>query len=109
MQKVHQLHKALPGFIHTCHIGKCDTGLFLHVYLGIGFSDTHDAASAACLTCQKSENKEEHQKRYYDICDHKEYVGSIVPCTLYLDPGLAESVHKLRILIHTDRVVSRKL
>ena len=47
MEKVHDLHQRLLGFVLAGHIRKGYAGLLLHIHLRIAFSDSHNPISAA--------------------------------------------------------------
>ena len=47
MEKVDDFLQALLGLVLAGHVLKGDAGLFLHVYLGVGFAHAADAAKAA--------------------------------------------------------------
>ena len=70
MQKIHNLHQTFLCLVLSGYILKADSGFLLHIHLGIGLSDTHDAASTAAHTLRHAVHKPEEKDEGQNHAEH---------------------------------------
>ena len=69
MQKIYDFLQRFFCFILSCYILKCNSGLLLHIHLGIALADSHHAATLRHTLCRP--NDQCHQTCHRKECAEK--------------------------------------
>ena len=64
MEEVNDLHQGLLGLVLTGHVFKGDTGLFLHIDLGVGLAQIAQAAAHLARHAAEQEGEEQHHDHH---------------------------------------------
>ena len=63
MQKIDDLLQLGLAFVHSRDIGKGNAGLFLHVDLGLGFANIHEAAAKTLFIAKFFDDKKPYAEK----------------------------------------------